>query len=423
MRTPGHPTQSKTRLLRIAIGLTSLVALGLAGAAGGGTARATAAPSNTSPPTISGTAQQNQTLTADKGTWAGTEPITYTYAWQRCNSGGGNCSNIKNATGTTYTLARGDVNHTLRVVVSAKNAEGTISATSAATALATAGTGVANTAPPTVSGTAQQGQTLTADKGTWTGTEPITYTYAWQRCNSSGAQCRNIGGTNRTTYTVQKADVDHTLRVQVTAKNAAGSKSATSVATALAKASAAPAVSETVSLTAPALSVVFGAGITLSGTVSTKVAGKNVTIFAQRYPDNKFSSLATVTTVGGGGWSYRAKPTIRTSYRASLEGAASSTVTIGVKPLVAFRAITGKRFSTRVVAARAFNGKLVKFQRRSGLGQWVTMKQLRLNARSAAIFRASLPKGTSRLRVAFSVNQAGAGYLGGISRTISYRRA
>jgi hypothetical protein len=50
------------------------------------------------------------------------------------------------------------------------------------------------------------------------------------------------------------------------------------------------------------------------------------------------------------------------------------------------------------------------------------VRRVRLNGRSAATFRAALPKGTSRLRVAMSINQAGAGYLAGISRTIVHRR-
>src|SRR4051812_47157362 len=37
-----------------------------------------------------------------------------------------------------------------------------------------------NTAEPTISGTPQVGQPLTANKGTWTGTDP-TFTYQWER--------------------------------------------------------------------------------------------------------------------------------------------------------------------------------------------------------------------------------------------------
>src|SRR5207245_951252 len=76
----------------------------------------------------------------------------------------------------------------------------------------------ANTSPPTIGGTAQVGQTLTANPGTWTGTAPITYSYLWQRCDGSGANCASTGVATAT-YPLSSADVTHTLRVAVTATN------------------------------------------------------------------------------------------------------------------------------------------------------------------------------------------------------------
>ena len=413
--------------LPVAIGCALMLTFALAGSAAARTARVAVAPANTSPPAISGTAQEGQTLTADKGVWTGTEPIVYTFEWQSCNTGGGNCATIGNATNTSYTVTKAEVGATLRFVVAAKNADGTLTATSVATAAVTAAATIArpvNTSPPTITGTAQAGQTLTADKGMWTGTEPIAYSFTWQRCNTGGGHCSNIGGSNSTTFTIQAGAVNHTIRFVVTAKNAGSTSSATSVATALVTA-AVVTPTASLTLTASTLGVVYGTGTTLSGTISTKLAGESVTVLGQPYafPDAKFSSIASVTTGSGGTWSYLAKPTIKTAYQANWKTATSSTLTVGVQPLVTIHVIAGNRFSTSVVAARSFSGRIVQFQRRSSHGQWVTVKQLRLNSKSTVSFRtALLPRGTSTVRIAFSVNQAGAGYMGGVSRTIAFHR-
>ncbi len=86
-----------------------------------------------------------------------------------------------------------------------------------------------NTAPPTVSGTATESNTLSASTGTWTN-GPTSYGYQWQRCNTSGGSCSPAAVTT-SSYPLTNADVGSTIRVSVTAGNSAGSASATSAAT------------------------------------------------------------------------------------------------------------------------------------------------------------------------------------------------
>jgi hypothetical protein len=72
------------------------------------------------------------------------------------------------------------------------------------------------------------GSTLQGNKGDWSGTEPIKYTYQWLRCNDNAEACTNISGETATSYTIVQADVGHTIRFQVRAKNSAGKATATS---------------------------------------------------------------------------------------------------------------------------------------------------------------------------------------------------
>ncbi len=223
-------------------------------------------PANTAPPTISGTAQQGQTLSASTGTWTGTAPISYAYQWRRCDSVGGACVDIAGATAAAYTLAPADVGSTVRVQVTGSNSAGSSSANSTQTAVVSAPSSPpANTALPTISGTARQGQTLTASDGTWTGTAPISHAYQWRRCDSAGASCVDIVPAAASSYTLASADVGSTLRVVVTASNSAGSAAATSAQSAVVASPSSPPVSTGV----PTISGTAQQGQTLSASTGT----------------------------------------------------------------------------------------------------------------------------------------------------------
>lgn len=81
-----------------------------------------------------------------------------------------------------------------------------------------------------ISGTAQVGQNLTTTTGAWSGTTPMSFSYRWRRCNAQGWSCSNIGGATAPSYVLVKADAGRTVRARVTATNALGSTSATSLA-------------------------------------------------------------------------------------------------------------------------------------------------------------------------------------------------
>jgi hypothetical protein len=215
-----------------ASGSTSATSDATAVVTGGGSG----APVASAEPTISGSATQGSTLTASNGTWTGGTPITFTYQWLRCDTGGSNCNSISGETGKTRIVDSGDVGSRLRVRVTATNSSGSSSSTSNATATITGsgggGSGApVNTAKPTISGTAKQGQTLTASTGTWTGKTPITFADQWYRCDSNSNNCSPIGGETGPTRIVDSGDVGKRLKVRVTATNSAGANAAESATT------------------------------------------------------------------------------------------------------------------------------------------------------------------------------------------------
>jgi hypothetical protein len=213
-----------------------------------------------------------QTLTATEGTWTGTEPITYAFQWELCNSAGASCAAISGAQSSSFVIPNGDAGHTLRVDVTAKNVAGSVEKASAVTG-EVLGVGPKDTELPTVSGTATAGQSLTATSGKWSGTEPIVYEYEWLRCNTSGAECTTASAASvlGTSYTVAAADVGHKLRVKVIAKNIAGSGTAESAASATVTGVAPE------NVIAPLVAGVFTSGSTVTTTEGTWTGTEPIT--------------------------------------------------------------------------------------------------------------------------------------------------
>src|SRR4051794_3642037 len=202
------------------LGIAALVAVIAAAAAAAATHRSSAAPQNSSNPTIEGKFQVNETVTATNGTWSG-NPTDFKYKWQRCNSASTGCTDIAGATSKSYKLATEDVDHRVRVLVTAANSDGQTTVNSRPSPLVSASDAPRNSTRPTISGTAAVGESLTVTNGAWTG-GARSFTYQWLRCDETGNQCAPVAGATSQSYGVRSADAGSTLRVEVTAHNPAG---------------------------------------------------------------------------------------------------------------------------------------------------------------------------------------------------------
>jgi len=186
---------------------------------------------NIDPPTITGTARQGEVLTAQNGTWENS-PTEFRYRWLRCNPLGNSCVLLA-ADGKTYRVGQVDVGHTMRVRVTAINADGSTNARSEQTEVVVSNAApLTNTARPTISGEARVGQELSASEGTWTG-NPTSFAFQWQRCDVDTLTCANVIGATGRSYGVRLADLGFRLRVEVTARTDNRSGTATSSATAI----------------------------------------------------------------------------------------------------------------------------------------------------------------------------------------------
>jgi hypothetical protein len=187
------------------------------------------APVNVDPPTIIGTARVGEALTAQNGTWDNS-PTDFRYRWLRCNRGGNSCALLA-ADGKTYGVGQADVGSTLRVRVTAMNADGSTTARSEQTdVVGPNAPPLNNTSRPTIAGEARVGQELTASEGSWSG-NPTSFDFQWQRCDVDSFTCADVVGATGRTYGVRLADLGFRLRVSVTAHADTRSGTATSSTT------------------------------------------------------------------------------------------------------------------------------------------------------------------------------------------------
>lgn len=176
-----------------------------------------------------------------------------------------------------------------------------------------------------------------------------------------------------------------------------------------------------VSITESQPIVTAGQSFRLMGAVSTQVPNQTIEVYARPYPQTSFELLSTVKTTTGGYWDYVHTPTVLTHYyvRWVEKKVTSSTDVIQVRPrlTIAYNRYT-KKFSVRAYGVEPKASRYVYLQRLTPLGAWVNTKKVVIGADNAALFSATLPKGSYRYRMFMTVNQAGPGYLGGWSGTL-----
>ena len=124
--------------------------------------------------------RDGDTLTADRGQWTGSEPIDYDFLWQACDTAGDDCADLQG--GEQLTLAATQIGKRIKLVVTASNAAESVQAESGLTQAVVA-RAPQNTALPTFTGTARDGETLDGAAGSWSGTQPIDFAYRWLRCD------------------------------------------------------------------------------------------------------------------------------------------------------------------------------------------------------------------------------------------------
>jgi hypothetical protein len=217
------PLRTREGLRRFAARAAMIAALALSVTAAAGAQAASAAPVNLSPPIVKGKTTDGKKLIASPGSWSGGKP-SFSYAWERCDEAGQNCAPVPGA-GASYVTSDADVGHRLVAIVTATNGDGSAAQATAPSAKI-APVGPRKKKAPTVSGTTQDGQMLSASTGTWRGTGPLSFAYQWESCH--GRACAPIPGATKQSYRASTADLTKKLRVIVTASNVAGSGTATS---------------------------------------------------------------------------------------------------------------------------------------------------------------------------------------------------
>jgi plastocyanin len=186
-------------------------------------------------------------------------------------------------------------------------------------------------------------------------------------------------------------------------------------------------------LTATPSVTTYGGATTLSGTLSTQQSGEKVEIDAQACDAHNAKTVANVTTTTGGAFTDQERPAMNTVFQAHYKPAGgpsvgSATVNFNVRPKITLAKIATRKFVVRTYAATSFVGKVLVFQRFTGV-KWVTVRTVILRTAfgsatplpgttvSSATFKVKI-KRHLRVRAVLTPAQAGACYIAARSATI-----
>ena len=181
-------------------------------------------------PVINGTAQVGESLTADTTgieDGNGLDRVQFRFQW--VSSDGTTDTDIQSATESTYTLKTADTDRTVSVRVAFTDRGGYAESLTGAATEQVAPSAHANPAPtpepaqnspatgsPAVTGTAQVGETLSADIsriGDADGLANVSYSYQWVR--NDGTSDTDITDAADSSYTLVAADDGKTIKVRV----------------------------------------------------------------------------------------------------------------------------------------------------------------------------------------------------------------
>jgi len=163
--------------------------------------------------TITGTATQNQVLTAANALGDLDGLGTIAYQWQSSTDVGTTWTAITGATASTFTLGQAQVGATVRVVASYTDGFGAVESVASAASAAVANVNDAPTGSVTISGTATQKQVLTAANTLADQDGLGTISYQWQSSNDAGITWTAITGATASTFTLGQSQVGSTVRV------------------------------------------------------------------------------------------------------------------------------------------------------------------------------------------------------------------